>query len=273
MEALLAATLFVVGGYPVWPMASPHWLSTTLGLATAIALLAPCWRDSQRLRPAVAGIVAGLAVGTQQQRGALLALWLAIAILLVARHEGRQRVLRELGWAAAGGAATVGLVLGVSIWRSSFADVFYATVTFVFTRYSGYHVGSVSWGGSGPLGGSGQAAALPGLAALIPAAVLVEGVGLVRAARRTWGPAEDRRAALVLLAVLMAASVLYFPDFIHLAFVMPFGLAVAAGILSRARRHAWIRQPSARPGRRRRGARPPVGRRRMEGRAEPLALP
>ena len=146
-EALLAAVLFVVAGYPVWPMASPHWLSTTLGLATATALLAPCWRDSQRLRPAVAGIIAGLAVGTQQQRGVPLALWLAIAILLVARREGWQRVLREVGWAAAGGAATVGLVLGVSIWRSSLADVLYATVGFVFTRYSGYHVGTVSWVG------------------------------------------------------------------------------------------------------------------------------
>ena len=43
--------------------------------------------------------------------GLTLALWLAIAILLVARREGRERVLREVGWAAAGGAATVGLVL------------------------------------------------------------------------------------------------------------------------------------------------------------------
>src|SRR5262249_17023626 len=128
-EALLAAVLFVVGAYPVWPMASPHWLSTMLGLVTATTLLAPSWTDSARLRPAVGGGLAGLAVGTQQQRGALLACWLGIAIVLLARRGGARRVLGELGWAAAAGGATVGLVLGLSVWRASLAEVFYATVT------------------------------------------------------------------------------------------------------------------------------------------------
>jgi len=232
-EAGLAALGFATGCLPVWQVVSQHWLSTTLCLATAAMLLSERWRASRRLRPAAVGVLCGLAVCNEQERGAALALWLALAIPAIAWGEGR-RPGRELVWAAgAGGVATLG-ILGHAAWRSSLAAVVDATVVFVLTGYRRTNVGKVAWGGANLLAWTFRSFALSWLATGIPVALAVEAVAIGAALRRRKR-VETTRLVLLLLAVLMSVSVLYYPDFIHLAFVAPFSFVVAAGLVHRVR--------------------------------------
>ena len=152
-EAILAGLLVVVVCVPVWNMASHHWIATAFGLATAAVLLAPRWRGSERARPAAAGALAGLVVCTHQARGVWLIVWLAVTIPLLTiapRDADRwRRCLRELVWTALGGAAVCVPILGYAVWRSSFAEMLYATHTWVTTNYRKYNVGIIRWAGYG----------------------------------------------------------------------------------------------------------------------------
>jgi hypothetical protein len=237
-EALLAGLLVVVVCVPVWNMASHHWLATSLGLATAAVLLAERWRGSSRARPAAAGALAGLVVCSDQARGLWLVLWLATAVpaLALARAApGRgQRCAREVAWAAIGGAAVCSAVLGYAVWRSSLGELVYATYTFVVTAYYNQHVGRAGWSGAGPAA-DGLRYTWPWLLYAIPVLLALEAVALRDAIRQSGLHAQVVRASLLLLAVLMTAAILYFPDFVHVAIVAPFSFVVLAGLVHRAR--------------------------------------
>jgi hypothetical protein len=137
-EAILAGLLVVVVCVPVWNMASHHWIATAFGLATVAVLLAPRWRGSERARPAAAGALAGLVVCTHQARGVWLIVWLAVTIpLLTIAPPNADR------WRAVCGAGVDGdrwrrqcvPILEYAVWRSSFAEMLYATHTWVTTNY------------------------------------------------------------------------------------------------------------------------------------------
>lgn len=249
-EAALAVLTFAVLCVPVWPYASPHWISTCLGLAVAATVLAGGWRTSARARPAVAGVLAGLTFCVQQQRGVFVGAWLAIAIALLALSpspRGFWRRLRgELGSAAAGGSVVVLVILGHAAWRSSIAQLTYALYTFVRESYAPANVGTTSWAGFMPLSTPFLPYTWHWLLRAAPAVLVLEGGSLALQVIRRPAELDVTRVCLLLLAVVMAASIIYFPDYIHVAYILPFLLLPAARVVHGARslplwrRHALL---------------------------------
>lgn len=236
-EACVAVILFATTCLPIWPYASPHWLSTTLCLATAAALLSTRWEEATRLRPAIVGALAGLTFCVQQQRGVFLGLWVMSAIVAqeyAAPVGDRWRRCRcQLAWVAAGWFAVTVTVLGYSAWRASIGQVVYATFTFVFDNYYGkVHgpqiQGRTSWAGVCMLCGEFLSYAWWRMLRSFPLILLIEALTLAWAVRRRGLHSELMRGCLLLLAVLMSLAILYYPDFIHVAFIAPFALIVAA---------------------------------------------
>jgi hypothetical protein len=236
-EAIVAGLLVVVVCVPVWNMASHHWIATAFGLATAAVLLARRWRGSERARPAAAGALAGLVVSTHQARGMWLIVWLAITIpllTLAASDTTRwRRCLRELVWTAVGGAAVCVPIIGYAVWRSSLAEMLYATHTWVTTNYRNYNVGVVRWAGYGSLWAGGLPYTYLWLLQIVPKILAVEAISVSWAVWRFGLRSESVRLSLLLLAASAAAAIAYFPDIVHVAFVVPFAMIVLAGMVHR----------------------------------------
>ncbi len=234
----LAAAAFVAGMVPAWNHAGHHWIATTLSLATAAVVLARRWREAGRLRPALAGGLVAALVCSHQSRGVWVLLWLAIVVPLLAWARGQpgwtRRALREGSWAALGALVVAAPMLGWVVWRASLREVVYATYTFVVESYGGANVGVVSWAGSFDLLGVRlDSTTWPWLLRAIPGWLAIEAIALVRTILRDGLPPHVVRASLLLLAVLTACSVFYFPDYIHVATIAPFSLVVLAGLAHR----------------------------------------
>jgi hypothetical protein len=248
-EAALVTLIFVGVCIPTWPYASPHWISTVLGLLVATVTLGLSEGGSSRARPLAAGILAGVAVCVQQQRGVFLAAWLplALCVLVVSRPRGtRLRTLAgEIAWAAAGGAIVILAVLGHAAWRASPAAVYDAIYTFNATVYPKM-AGRVPWATVLGLTRTWLAATWISLLWLSPLFLVVEAVLLLRA-RRRLDRRDLERACLWLLAALMVLSIWYLPDFIHVSFILPFLLLPGAGALHALRTAPlWDRVPTGR---------------------------
>ena len=239
-EALLAAVVFTGACLPVWNVVSPHWLVTAACLATAAVVLSDRLAPLGRLRPLLAGAVAGLGFSIQQQRGVLLGVWLAVALAcLSGPGRGVKRWLGALAWAALGWSGVVGAIVGYAVSRSSAAEVVHAVYTHVVSVYGPTFVGLAGWGVTATWLARGLVDyTWPWLPWLVPVVLGLEAVALAAAVRRRVAPfpaATGRRMALWFLAVCMVTAVAYFPDLIHVAFILPFSLVVAAGLVSRAR--------------------------------------
>src|SRR5262249_18146931 len=119
-EAVLVTLVFVCVCIPAWPFASPHWISTVLGLLVATVTLSQPSSASSRVRSMVAGMLAGVAVCVQQQRGVFLAAWLPLAFAVLACSappgERWRTFASQAAWGAAGGAAVVLAVIGHAAW-------------------------------------------------------------------------------------------------------------------------------------------------------------
>ncbi|TMA36580.1 MAG: hypothetical protein E6J79_13015 [Deltaproteobacteria bacterium] len=239
--ALAAGLVFAVVCLPVWRQASPHWLSTCLGLATAATVLAERW--SPEMRAAGAGALAGLTACVHQHHGVFLGIWLVLALAALARlapaGDRWRSWSRQTAWAAGAGGAIVLAVLGYCAWRASVARVVYALYTFVFESYQPPKTGKVGWAGSIWLSAGDLVYTWPWLLRWLPAALALEATSLAWRLRSERGRDETIRGCLFLLAATMAASILYYPDFIHVSFVAPFLLIVVArvvhGLLKRVR--------------------------------------
>ncbi|MBI4518490.1 MAG: hypothetical protein HY699_22050 [Deltaproteobacteria bacterium] len=233
-EAAVAVVLFAATCLPAWPYASPHWLSTALCLGTATAVLGERQSQAGRARVLLAGALAALTFCVQQQQGVVLAGWLAVTLVAGAwpavAGGGWRRVRHDLGCALVAWLLVAGVVLGYSAWRASVAELVYAIFTFVFQRYSSFHADQVSWAGVCALCGKLAPLAWPWLLQGYPVALAAEAVAVGLALRHRRGNDEVTRGCLVLLAAVMAGSILYYPDFIHVAFIAPFGLVLAARI-------------------------------------------
>ncbi len=243
-EAVVASVAFVMLALPCWPYASPHWLSTTLWLGAAAALLSERLRPANRLRPALAGILAGAAVCVQQQRGVYVVAWAAVAVVVLAfEHPAgtrRRAAARELGWLAAGAILVMGVDLGQAAWASSPRQVAYATVTFVFENYGRVFATHPPWGDHAFNWEPPTWLWLQRWARLF---LVGEAVALALATRRGFGRVERVRLCLLLLGVFAVLSILYHPDFIKVGFVMPFLLIPGASMLAAVFSLARLRSP------------------------------
>jgi hypothetical protein len=249
VEATLVTLIFAGVCIPTWPYASPHWVSTVLGLLVATVTLARTGGESSRARPLVAGILAGVAVCVQQQRGVFLAAWLplALCILVVSHPRGtRLRTLAgEIAWGAAGGAIVVLVVLGPAVWRASPAAVYDALYTFNVTVYPRM-AGRVPWAAALWLAREFRAPTWILLLRLSPLFLVVEAMLLLRV-RRRFDRHELERASLWVLAALTVLSILYLPDFIHVSFILAFLLLPGASALHALRTApVWDRVPAGR---------------------------
>ena len=209
---------------PAWPIASQHWLTSTIG----VALLFVCsGRERHNARwPLRAGLLLGLMTAVQQQRGVPMAAgvfaWLVLDHVVQRRYRDRPAAPLgvQLAWLVAGGVAVL-VPLGLYLLATSgFGPVWQALVIFPI-----YNYGSVTrspWGGVTIMSALQSTYTFPAFLKYLPliGAVIVPRL-LYRLVR---GEAPEEVARLTLLAVFCGASALsisYFPDFIHIAFIAP----------------------------------------------------
>lgn len=249
-EAALATLIFAGVCIPTWPYASPHWISTVLALLIAAVTLARSGSASSRGRPLAAGLLAGIAVCVQQQRGVFLAAWLPLALWVLARPLGpgtRWRTLAtQFAWGAVGGAAVLVAVLGHAARMASPALLFDALYGFSMKYYHPPGVGHVPWAAVFPVTEVRAGSTWIWLLRVSPLVLVGEGL-LVAIAWRRLDRLVLERACLWLLAALMTLSVGYLPDFIHVSFVLPILLIPGASLLHALRcARTWDRVPLGR---------------------------
>src|SRR5262249_18402653 len=227
-----AALAYVVICQSAWPIVSQHWVSTLL--CTAL-LFACAGRRENRPRWAFwAGVILGLLIGVQQQRGVFMGagvvVWLLADALLRVRYRSAPPA-RSLLKEGVGLAAGVGLVLvpllGIAAARAGVGAVWNALVIFPLFNYrSEMHC---PWGDVNFLTGWYARFTFPLVLKYLPVVLLATAVRLVLLGLRRRAPA--RAQALLLLLVFSAASALsiaYFPDFIKISFMPSVFLAAAA---------------------------------------------
>ena len=202
--ALMQPALFE----PAWQCTSPHWLATLLTLAVLVALL----RDPATA--ALPGMLVGLLIAVQQQKGVVIGAGAAAAIVagrLAAGGRGAApAIVRQLARYLAGLLAVV-VPFGIALlWSVGLQPLWTALVVFPFVNYP--RVNRVPWGYAGML----PTYTFPRLLVWLPAVILVEAARSIRS-----GEAEERRrgATLVVMAAAAVGSIAYNPDYIHHAFV------------------------------------------------------
>ena len=231
-EATLAAVAFIMLALPCFPHASPHWLSTTLWLATAAMMLSERLRESSRLRPALAGALVGAAVCVQQQRGVYLAAWAVLAMVVLAfdRPPGARlrHAVSTVAWLTAGALLIAAVDLGQAVWASSLSQVVYSTFTFAFENYGRVFATHPPWGEHIFQFEAPTWLWLQRWGRLF---LVIEAAALLLAARRGFDRLERVRLCLLLLGVFAVLSILYHPDYIKVGFVLPFLLIPGARTL------------------------------------------
>ncbi len=237
--AVVPAFAYVALCQPVWPYASPHWVSTTLSLVLMLMML----RRPPAARPVTAlipGLVAGMMIAVQQQRGVVFLG--AAATLLVLYHF----IDRGFGWrvSATSLASTVAALLAgaaliviplftVLLAVAGFTPLFRALIEHPLVTYRGYN--RASWGYVALMTLQFAGTTFPRLLKYVPAILIL---ALGRGLRDWW---QERnfdelkvQATLIVFGVFSAVSIAYFPDIIHLALIAPvFFIAVMESL-------AWL---------------------------------
>ena len=234
--AVAAALPHMAIGQPAWPYATPHWLGTLL-----VSLLLLIGLDRQRARrtgwTVVQGLLLGLVIVNRQQTGVVMGAALAVLVAADRLADRRWRgapglsSLRQLALLAVGAAAIVIPILGVHVARAGVRPLVQQLVVQPLTGYRA--VNRIAWGAVGFLSNTLALYTYAPLLQYFPLIVLP--IGLLRAGI-AWRPVRDRAYAERLLAlcvfgVFSAVSILYFPDFIHITFIMPVVLVLAAEML------------------------------------------
>jgi hypothetical protein len=215
-----------------WPYASPHWLSTLLGLGLFLGLVSPLVRGGAP-SAALLGGISGLLVLVQQQRGAPLAVGIPALVLLdvlVTRALGATPpVDRWLAWfvryVGAGALVTIP-GFGFLIARAGFAPVWEALVQYPLQNYAAKY--ETRWGGMAYATAAYARETFPLVLRWLPSVLAVDVVRLAAAVWRRDVTVARRLVVLLGFSGLLATSISYYPDFIHIAFIAPVLLIAAA---------------------------------------------
>ena len=233
--AVSAALAYLAICYPLYAYASWHWFSTLWTVLLVLSLIDGRWVRNPRAA-ALPGLVTGIIIGIQQQKGVVLAAGVVVTLALDAvidyRYspaDHRPPLLRRLAWFAGGVAVVVGPLLAVFAVLAGPTPLYAALVRFPLEDYR-RHIGC-AWGTMPPLGGGDARFSFPTLLRYSPAALLVP---LAEWSVKTaQGRNRQRVRALTVLIVMSAFSALsirYYPDVIHIAFIAPaFWLCAATG--------------------------------------------
>jgi hypothetical protein len=233
--AWMPALGYVVICQSAWPIVSQHWVSTLL----CAALLCACaGRTPGYARTVLAiGIVAGLLICVQQQRGVFMAagvvVWLLGDALLRWRYGSpppTATVLREIAVFAGGIALVIVPVLGAAMARAGVYAVWYALVIFPLFNYG--QAMHCPWGDVNLMTIVNARFTFPLVLKYLPLPLLIS------AGRLLW-LAQQRRELLVAQRLLLllifcgasALSIAYFPDFIKISFIAFAFLVAAAEVL------------------------------------------
>jgi len=215
-----------------WPFASPHWLSTLLLLVLLVGLARPLARG--RAPSVWLGALAGVLVLVQQQRGALVAVGLPLLVLLdvaVTRGLGGAHPLTQpFRWFTryvGAGACVVLPGLGLVVAAAGFWPVWEALVLYPLQNYAGTFRAQ-RWGAVAISTAAYARDTLPTVLRWLPLALAVDLGRLALAARRRDVAVARRLVLLLGVSGLAVASVWYYRDFIHVAFVAPILLVAAA---------------------------------------------
>lgn len=222
---------------PAWPIASQHWLATSLSV---LLLLLCAGLPPRQARWALwPGVVIGALVAVHQQRGLFVGIGMVVWLIadnLLQRRGGPGRpqppLVSSMAWLAAGGAALlVPLFLGL-IATAGFAPVWQALVLHPLYNYR--QVMHTTWGQSGGIMAEAGSYTYPGFLKYLPLVLVPDALRLGVLAVRGGRVAEMRRLALLIVFSLTAVlSIAYYPDYIHIAFIAPVFFITAAELAER----------------------------------------
>ncbi|HJQ83775.1 MAG TPA: hypothetical protein VKA21_06860 [Candidatus Binatia bacterium] len=226
--ATVAALMHVAVDQPAWPYASPHWLGALIALAAAVWVLRhPCPRPPHAV---ALGALLGAMIGVQHQKAPALAAG-AFVVLVVQHALDCPRpwgtlVVRLLSVGA--GIALVLVPLAVVVAVTSGVEPTLEALVYHLRYYRA--VNRIGWGAVGFWNKIDAANTFPALLAWGP--IVVGGLAtlrLVTAALRPGGLARERGlfTATTFLA-FGVVSIVYRPDFIHIAFIGPVVWMLAA---------------------------------------------
>jgi hypothetical protein len=221
-----AALSLLIVSQPAWPIASQHWLGTLL----SVLLLFVCaGRRERRARWAlVPGLIIGLLAAVHQQRAVYMALGTAVWLVgdAVVRDRGRPRrrlapLLADLAALIGGMALVVAPMLIALVASAGFDAVWRALVIHPLFNY-GSRTGC-EWGHINVLTAPQGRFTFPRLLTYLPAVLVPDLL------RLPLGAAQARRPLFMIVFCLASmGSIVYFPDFIHIAFIAPvFFIAIA----------------------------------------------
>jgi hypothetical protein len=234
--AVAAPLVYLTVAHPTYPWAVPHWLGSLL-----ISLLLLIALDRRRARrapwTAMQGVLLGLLVATRQPTGVVMAVGVSTLFLADRLADwrwgsvGDPPALGRLAILAAAAAAGLS-IFGVHVAQAGVQPLIDQLVVHPLTGYR--EVNRCAWGYAAGI------ANYPYVALLKYLPLLVIPITLVRTAS-AWRSRGDRIHAETLLvlfwfATFSAASILYFPDYIHISFIMPVVLVLTAELLERGLR-------------------------------------
>lgn len=231
-----------------WPYASPHWFATDVVVLILLIGLRGRWAEQPRAAVRL-GAVVGLLIGIQQQKGAVITAAVGVMLLLdplTSRRWGARPVWRPMlaqGLRFAAGVFAVVVPLAIVMVAVAGSEpVFNALISYPLLEYEAAR--RVAWGATGVLGGGYMIFTWPRLLKWVPLVMApllaLTLLDIVRGANRRRA---RQHSVLLLVCAGSAGSVLYYPDFIHLAFIAPPFFIAAVALLEwglRALRPAWL---------------------------------
>lgn len=235
-----------------WPYASWHWFSSFLLVLQCWVLCRNEWRD-RILGAFVPGLVSGASIGVQHQRGLPVAAGVGVVLILL--HLAGRRFRTDLSWSALAqqlGAYAGGILLVVvplmlpSLWLAGTDALIEGLIRFPVETYRPTF--RTVWGAVGPLTKEFAPYTFPLVLRYAPVVLVLVGLRLVS---DLIGGRHERtvhqQLALLVLSLSAVASIWYYADFIHVAFIAAlFFVAIAASLqwaLSPLRR--WPRVATA----------------------------
>lgn len=219
---------------PVWPYATPHWLGTLLVLLLLLLAL-----DRRRARRrgwlVMQGVLLGLVFLDRQPTGVTMAAALSALVVADALADRRwsardgPSAIGRLAILAATASGVVLPLLGMHLAQAGIEPVFRQLVVHPLTGYR--EVNHAGWG-TGYFALSARFTILPLLVYLplvvLPVVAAQAIVAWVRGDDREWA---EMLLVLLVFGVVSPLSILYFPDYIHIAFILPVALVLAAEIV------------------------------------------
>jgi hypothetical protein len=234
--ALIPPLAYLAICQPAWQFASWHWFSTFFTMLVMLTMVRGPWASRPRWA-FVPGIVTGLLIGVQQQKGVIIAAGVGAIFLLdhlmdrrYAEPETWRRLAVRLTWYVAGISIIVIPLLATFLLLAGFAPLFDALVRFPLVNYRSSF--RTQWG-SVLLATVGYADyTFPVILKYLPLVLLPAALRFVIGLFAGAEHARTRRLLVLIVSAGSAAlSVWYLPDFVHIAFIAaPFLIAAAEAL-------------------------------------------